>query len=140
MARPYSLDLRERVVAAVMAGESCREAAAAFGVSIASAVKWSQRFRATGSAAARPMGGKRPRTLENESDWLLDRLAKKPDTTLRALVAELRERGVITSYGSVWRAVHRARFSFKKNIVRNRTGSSRRRPKTRPLESLSGPT
>jgi transposase len=97
-----------------MAGESCREAAAAFGVSIASAVKWSQRFRATGSAAARPMGGKRPRTLENESDWLLDQLAKKPDTTLRALVAELRERGVITSYGSVWRAVHRARFSFKK--------------------------
>jgi helix-turn-helix protein len=55
MARPYSLDLRERVVAAVMAGENCRAVAASFRVSVAAVVKWSQRFRATGSAAARPM-------------------------------------------------------------------------------------
>ena len=52
MARAYSLDLRERVVAAVAAGESCRAVAATFEVSVASVVKWSQRFRATGSAAA----------------------------------------------------------------------------------------
>ena len=56
MARAYSLDLRERVVAAVAAGESCREVAATFKVSVASVVKWSQRSRATGSAAARPDG------------------------------------------------------------------------------------
>ena len=114
MARPYSLDLRERVVAAVIAGESCRAVAASFQVSVAAVVKWSQRFRATGSAAARRMGGHRPRTLEGESDWLLARLAEQPDITLRALVAELGERGVITSYGSVWRTVHRTGFSFKK--------------------------
>lgn len=138
MARPYSLDLRERVVAAVMDGESCRAVAAGFQVSVASVVKWSQRFRTTGSAAARPMGGNRPRTLENESDWLLGRLAEQPDVTLRALVAELRERGVMASYGSVWRTVHRASFSFKKNAVRHRAGSSRRRPQTRTVESLSG--
>jgi transposase len=47
MARAYSLDLRERVVAAVAAGESCRKVAATFKVSVASVVKWSQRFRAT---------------------------------------------------------------------------------------------
>ena len=52
MARAYSLDLRERVVAAVAGGESCRAVAATFKVSVASVVKWSQRFRATGSAAA----------------------------------------------------------------------------------------
>jgi transposase len=139
MARPYSLDLGERVVAAVMAGQSCRSVAASFQVSVAAVVKWSQRFRATGSAAARRMGGYRPRTLEDESNWLLARLAEKPDITLRALVVELGERGVVTSYGSVWRTVHRTGFSFKKNTVRHRTGSSRRRPKTRTLESLSGP-
>lgn len=133
-----SLDLRERVLAAVMDGESCRAVAAGFQVSVASVVKWSQRFRTTGSAAARPMGGNRPRTLENESDWLLGRLAEQPDVTLRALVAELRERGVMASYGSVWRTVHRASFSFKKNAVRHRAGSSRRRPQTRTVESLSG--
>jgi transposase len=45
MARAYSLDLRERVVAAVAAGESCRRVAANFRVSVASVVKWSQRKR-----------------------------------------------------------------------------------------------
>src|SRR4030088_1732531 len=77
MARAYSLDLRERVVAAVAADESCRKVAATFRVSVASVVKWSQRFRATGSAAARPMGGQRPYALAGERDWLLSRLAEK---------------------------------------------------------------
>src|ERR1700682_3028985 len=81
MSRAYSLDLRERVVAAVAAGESCRAVAATFKVSVASVVKWSQRFRATGSAAARPMGGNRPYALAAERDWLLNRLSQKPDVT-----------------------------------------------------------
>src|SRR5262245_10193828 len=71
MARAYSLDLCERVVAAVANGQSCRAVADRFGVSVASVVKWSQRFRATGSAAAKPMGGRRPDALEGERDWLL---------------------------------------------------------------------
>ena len=56
MPRAYSNDLRERVAASVVGGRSCRETAALFGVSVASAVKWSQRLRATGSAAAKPLG------------------------------------------------------------------------------------
>ncbi len=84
MARPYSLDLRERVIAAVAAGESCRKVAATYRVSVASVVKWSQRFRATGSAGAKRMGGNRPRSLAGERDWLLARLAAVPDLTLRA--------------------------------------------------------
>jgi transposase len=59
MARAYSLDLRERVVAAVAAGQSCRSAAKTFMVSVASVVKWSQRHRAVGSPAALQMGGHR---------------------------------------------------------------------------------
>jgi transposase len=140
MARPYSLDLRERVVAAVAAGESCRAVAAVFKVSVASVVKWSQRFRATGSAAANRMGGHRPRTLAGERDWILGRLTEKPDLTLRALVVELGERGVVTSYGSVWRIVHDADISFKKNAVRQRAGSPRRGAKARTLEGVSRPT
>jgi len=57
MARPYSLDLRERVVAMVARGETCRSVAAFFDVSVASVVKWSQRARTTGSAAARAASG-----------------------------------------------------------------------------------
>ena len=60
MARAYSLDLRERVVAAVVAGQSCRSVAKTFMVSVASVVKWSQRHRATGSAAAPKIGGRGP--------------------------------------------------------------------------------
>lgn len=53
MARPYSNDLRERVAHSVLSGRTARETAQLFGVSVASAVKWSQRLRATGSAASR---------------------------------------------------------------------------------------
>ena len=59
MTRPLSNDLRERVVAAVEAGESCRSVAARFGVAVSSVVKWSQRYRATGSVAPGKMGGHR---------------------------------------------------------------------------------
>lgn len=137
MARPYSLDLRERVVAAVLAGESCRTTASIFKVSVASVVKWSQRLRATGSPAAKPMGRQQPRSLAAERNWLLARLRTEPDLTLRALVAELRERGVVTSYGSVWRIVHDAGVSFKKNAVRQRAGSARRGAQAVALENLS---
>jgi transposase len=139
MARPYSLDLRERVVSAVASGESCREVAATFNISVASVVKWSQRHRATGSAAAKRMGGNRPQSLAGERDWVLARLAAVPDLTLRALVIELGARGVVTSYGSVWRVVHRAGISFKKNSFRLRAGSPRRGAETVALEDASRP-
>jgi transposase len=60
MARAYSLDLRERVVAAAASGQFCRSVAKTFVVCVASVVKWSQRQRALGSPAARKMGGHRP--------------------------------------------------------------------------------
>jgi hypothetical protein len=50
------------------------------------------------------------------SDWLRARLAAVPDLTLRALVVELGERGVVTSYGSVWRIVHDAGIASKKTL------------------------
>jgi transposase len=57
MSRPYSLDLRERVVASVEAGASRHEAADRFEVSVSSAIRWVQRFMREGSAAAKPLGG-----------------------------------------------------------------------------------
>jgi transposase len=124
MARAYSLDLRERVVASVANGKSCRAVAALFRVGVASVVKWCQRARATGSPAAKPMGGKRPYRLESEREWLLARVAEKPDLTLHALLAELRERGVIVSCDTLWRFLRREGIRFKKNRVRHRAGSS----------------
>jgi len=87
MARPYSQDLRDRVVSSVASGRTCRATAALFGVSVASVVKWSQRWRASGSAAAKQMGGWRQLRLQREREWLLARIVEKPDLTLRAVVA-----------------------------------------------------
>jgi transposase len=127
MVRAYSLDLRERVVGAVLAGQSCRAVSKTFEVSVASVVKWSQRFRATGSAVAKPMGGKRPFALASECDWVLARIAEVPDITLRALAAELALRGVKVSNFAVWHFLKRQGLSFKKNTSRKRTGQARRR-------------
>ncbi len=139
MTRPYSLDLRERVVAAVAAGESCRAAAQTYKVSVASVVRWFQRFRSTGSAAAKPLGRQQPRSLAPQREWLLARLEASPDVTLRGLVTELGEIGVVTSYGSVWRIVHDAGLSFKKNTVRRRAGPARRGAKATAVEAVSRP-
>jgi transposase len=138
MGRHYSNDLRERVAAAVLSGRSCRDVSALFSVSVSSAVKWSQRLRQTGSAAAKPQGRRQPRLLAPHQDWLLSRLEQEKDLTMRALVIELGERGIVTSEVSVWRLVRDAKLSFKKNAVRRRAGSSGRSPQAPVLEEVPG--
>ena len=118
MVRPYSLDLRERVVAAAEADQSCRAVAKRFGVSVSSVVKWRQRARATGSAAAKPMGGKRPVLLAGRSAFILERIALEPHISIRALQAELAAHGTIASYGAVWTFLHRQDLSHKKKLAR----------------------
>jgi transposase len=122
MARAYSLDLRERVVAAVAAGQSCRSVAKTFMVSVASVVKWSQRQRAVGSPAALRMGGRRPYLVARERDWVLARIAEKPDLTLRALLRELADRGLVVSYYALWHFLQHEGVTFKKKPSRLRTG------------------
>jgi transposase len=137
MGRPYSLDLRERVVSAVRSGMSRREAAKHFSIGISTAIRWTKRELDTGSPAALAMGGRRPFSLAAERSWMLARLEAKPDLTLRALLSELRERGIVVSYYAVWNIVHRAGRSFKKKPARRRTGSPGRGPQTRLLAAPS---
>ena len=124
MVRPLSEDLRRRVVRRVEAGHSVREVAETFGVSAASVVRWSQLKRQTGSVAAKPMGSRMARSLTGQRDWMLGRLQVKPDLTLRELVAELQERSIAASYGSVWRLLNDEGVSFKKKPARKRAGSA----------------
>jgi transposase len=124
MARSYSMDLRERVVGAIESGMSRRKAARTFGVSASSAVKWMQKLRRAGSAAPAAMGGDRRSKLGGQREWLLARSAEQPDLTLEEVRAELKERGVSVGYGTVQRFFERENYSFKKNGVRRRTGTS----------------
>ncbi len=139
MARPYSNDLRERVVAAVGSGRPCREVASLFGVSVASVVKWSQRHRVTGSAAARPMGGRRKSLLEPHRAFLIARLAAVPDLTMPALAAELAALGVVVHPVTIWRLVRSQGLRFKKNAVRHRAEPAGDRAPAGAVEEVSGP-
>ena len=128
MVNPYSMDLRARVVGAVLTdGMSARAAAARFGVSESSAIKWSRRYRGTGSAAPLQIGGHKPRVLIGDlRDWLLNRTER--DFTLRGLAAELlAEFGVKVDYVQVWRFAHDEGLSFKKKRFARRTVAAKDR-------------
>jgi len=115
MGKPYSMDLRERVVEAVEEeGLSRRQAAARFGIGEATAINWLRRVRETGSVEPGQMGGHKPKTLSGKRrDWLLARCREKA-FTLRGLVKELAERGVKVDYRSVWEFVHAEGLTHKK--------------------------
>ena len=118
MVKPLSNDLRRRVVTAVSKGESCRAAAVRFGVAVSSVVKWSQRYRSTGSVAPGKMGGHRKPVLDPHRAFIVKRLSQTPHLTLHALKDELAVRGVKVSHNTVWLFLRREGLRFKKNAVR----------------------
>lgn len=125
MPKAYSLDLRERAVSRVLAGEPVRSVASVFAVSVSSVVKWSQRYRATGSVAPGRSGGRRrPSPLAPHRAWLLERIGSGEHVTLRGLQAELAERGTQVDYRTVWNFVHAEGLSFKKNRAAKRAAPS----------------
>lgn len=141
MARAYSLDLRERLVAAVLEGRlSRRQAAERFEVSVSTAVKWVDRYQRTGSAAPGKMGGHKPKKIAGpHADWLRQRCREK-GFTLRGLVRELAaERALSVDYRSVWEFVHAEGQSFKKDPDRQRTRPSGCRPASHAVDQSSGP-
>ena len=126
MGKPASLDLRERVIAAVeVEGMSRNRAAARFGVAPSAAIKWVARFRATGSAAPGKMGGHKPKILRGEhAEWLIARCHERA-FTISQLVEELLEvRGLKVDRHSVWEFLHAEGLSFKKKSVRPGAGSA----------------
>ena len=89
MPKPYSLDLRERVVRFVEAGHSRHAAAAHFGVSVSFVVKLMKNYQKTESLAPKPSGGRRHSKLDPHRAFLLARVAEKDDITMPELAAEL---------------------------------------------------
>lgn len=140
MGRPYSNDLRERVVRAVIKGGLSRhEAAAQFGVGTSTAINWVRRFRETGSVEPDQVGGYRPKKIAGpHRDWLMQR-CRKADFTVRGLVAELAERGLKVDYRTMWEFVHAEKLSYKKKDADcRRAGSSRCRPSASAVDQVSG--
>src|SRR5687768_426436 len=115
MVKPYSMDLRERVAQAGVSEGSAREAGRQFSVGASTAIRWVKRWRETGDVSPGQVGGHREKLLNDHKQWLMERFASEPDVTLRRLLAELEERGVAVSYGTLWNFVHTEGLSFKKN-------------------------
>jgi transposase len=139
MGKPYSLDLRERVVAAIDGGLSRNQAAKQFGIGISTAINWMQRAQKTGSVAPGQMGGHKPKAISGEqATWLSQRI-RDGDFTLRGLVSELGERGLKVDYRSVWRFVHAEKLSFKKKRGGWRARSRRRGAPASAVGKIPGP-
>jgi putative transposase len=121
MAKPYSMELRERAMARLARGETTRQIAEALSIAPSTVSKWKSRERETGSVAPGQMGGHKVRTLSGEiADWLRRRMSSGPAFTLRSLSAELAERGVKTESRAVWVFLHDEDLSFKKNFAAQR--------------------
>jgi transposase len=116
MAGAYSQDLRDRVIDAVIGGKMSRRGAAArFGVSLSSAIKWVQRFERTGSRRAARMGGYKRVKMEPHRVFLEAARAERPDITLRALCQRLlAERGVKADTSMMSRFFRRIGVTLKK--------------------------
>ena len=115
MPKSLSGDLRERVIEAVQAGASRREAGERFEISASAAVKWLQRWRDHGVCVAKPRGGSRS-ILEDHAERILALVGEQPDRTLDELVAAMRKRRIPGSRSALWRFLNRHDITFKKSL------------------------
>jgi transposase len=116
MARALSVDLRRRVVRAIEEGASCRQAAARFGVSASSAIRWHALARSAGDPSPRRQGGdRRSARIEAHAPVILDAIARKSDITLADLRGELAGHGIAVSVAGLWRFFARRKITVKKS-------------------------
>ena len=111
-----SMDIREKVMKAIVGGMSRRQAAARFDIGPATAVRWAKRVETSGSIAPSKMGGdRRSQRIEAHADFIRAQIEEQPDLTIMELREKIRERhGVGFGYGTVWRFLARHNITRKK--------------------------
>ena len=114
MGRPYSQDLRQRVVDAAGA-TSRRQAAKRFGVGAATAVRWMTALATTGTVAARPQGRARRSKLDPHEAFLRGLITERDDITLEEMRARLREEHALSvGLGTLWSFLDARGLTYKK--------------------------
>ena len=133
--RPYSQDLRDRVIDAALSGKSVRGSAARYSVGVATAIVWVRRARESGDRSARKQGGTKRCKLDPHREYLLALIDETPDLTISELLEQLAaERSVTVSRSTLWEYLARCGLTFKK---RPRTRASRPVP-TSPSGAKTG--
>lgn len=116
MTVPLSGDLRRRLIRAVDAGSSAREAARRFEVSASAAIKLVRRMRETGSADPAKIGGYRKPLLSGHEDLLRELTEGQPGITLSEIQTELTRRGIEAgSLTTIWSTLRRLGLRHKKS-------------------------
>ena len=138
MPRAYSTDLRKRVIEAVEAGSSRREAAERFEIDPSSSVRWLQCWNETGSCSPKPRGGSTS-PLEQYAKQILALLDEQPDLTLKETVFLLLKQRIRTSKSALSRFFERHEITFKKKeSAGGRTAPRRRGAGTPALDQRAG--
>ena len=123
MAKPYSEDLRMRVVGAIEGGATIPEAAEQCGVSISSVVRFLRLQRETGGVGSAQFGGYKDFALAAHEDLVRQLVAEQPDITLAELEDRLATRKITVAKSSISRFLHHLKLTFKKKPAGSRAGS-----------------
>ena len=126
MAKPYSEDLRRRVMKAVDDGHTRDEVAAMFDIGTATVERYIRRRRQTGSLKPDKFGGHQRHKLADHDRKVRELVKAEPDQTLMELRAQLAVAGVKVSKSAVDRFLKAAGLSYKKNSRGNRAKTSGR--------------
>ena len=119
MASALSVDLRKRVIRAIEAGLSRRQAAAKFDISIASAIRWYERYLHTGFISARSMGGdRRSSRAERHAQKILDWIDETPDITIPEICARLSSQGHSFATSTIWRLLEHHPTGVNRGSIR----------------------
>jgi transposase len=124
MSKALSIDLRIRVLAAVAAGATHREAGERFGVSAASVSRWRNREREQGDARPKALGGdRRSGRIEAHKDVVMAALGPEKDASIEEVRRSLAEQGLAFGFGTIQRFFKRHAITRKKrpHTPRNRT-------------------
>ena len=125
MGRPYSQDLRERGVDSAGA-TSRRQAAARFGVGVATAIRWMAALTTTGTVAARPQGRAHRSKLDPHEAYLRGLIAETDNITLEEMRARLKDAHDLTvGLGTLWAFLDARGLTYKKRRPTPRSRTAR---------------
>jgi transposase len=127
MAKPYSNDLRARVVNDIAEGATLAETADHHHVSLSSVVRFLRLRRNTGNIRPAKFGGYKPYSLAAYEKLVRRLVAQQPDITLAEIRAQLTKQKIKVGQSSIFRFLRHLKLTFKKKPTRRRTGSPRRR-------------
>jgi transposase len=117
MGKPYSDDLRERVVAAIEAGHTRVKVAELYNMALSTVGGIIKRRRETGSVTPAKFGGYKTFTLEPHTDRVKELVAEQPDSTLAELQVRLAKEKVKVSQSGISRFLRHINLTFKKKVL-----------------------